>query len=249
MSRWTVRRLTLTVSKPFHNGLLSSTATATTLDNVQFFWAIDKKYQEWSWNLIRIARWWLIAATVFWLCSIYTVAVRIKTEFLTNVARFAVNILIQNMYLIFSELSVLRIHVVLPKTKFVILDILLHYLPMTATLFCPQAIGWPLSCCGEVPWHFLLRSGFWNIFLAILLLFTCQTKSLFAKCHHHFPPRLSHSLVDIKTKKFLVPNSETRRRTSHLSMEFPNFQGRFQLLFLSEIHLWMEFFAFRDYKF
>ena len=147
--------------------------------------------------------------------------------------------MIQNMYLIFSELSGLRIHVVLPKTKFVILDILLHYLPMTATLFCPQAIGWP----------FLLRSGFWNIFLAILLLFTCQTKSLFAKCRHHFPPRLSHSLVDIKTKKFLVPNSETRRRTSHLSMEFPNFQGHLQVLFLSEIHLWMEFFAFRDYKF
>ena len=30
-------------------------------------------------------------------------------------------------------------HVVLPKTKFVILDILLHYLPITATFFCPQA--------------------------------------------------------------------------------------------------------------
>ena len=30
-------------------------------------------------------------------------------------------------------------HVVLLKTKFVVLDILLHYLPITATSFCPQA--------------------------------------------------------------------------------------------------------------
>ena len=30
-------------------------------------------------------------------------------------------------------------HVVLLKTKFVILDILLHYLPITATFLCPQA--------------------------------------------------------------------------------------------------------------
>ena len=35
------------------------------------------KSQEWSRNLIRMARWWLIVAFVFWLCSIYSAAVGI----------------------------------------------------------------------------------------------------------------------------------------------------------------------------
>ena len=36
------------------------------------------KGQEWSWHLICMVLWWLIAETVFWLCSIYTAAVSIK---------------------------------------------------------------------------------------------------------------------------------------------------------------------------
>ena len=98
--------------KPPHNSLLFSTATATTLDNVQFFWAIDKKTK--NGHEIRMARWWLIAATVFWLCSIYTVAVSINWNFKECCAFCHFNILMQHMYLIFSELFGHRI-LLLPK--------------------------------------------------------------------------------------------------------------------------------------
>ena len=45
--------------------------------------------------------------------------------------------------------------------------------------------------------------------------------------------KLSHSLVDIKTEKFLVPNSETWTRWSHaFKYRIPkNSVGRFQVLF------------------
>ena len=45
--------------------------------------------------------------------------------------------------------------------------------------------------------------------------------------------KLSHSLVDIKTGKFLVPNSETWTRWSHaFKYRIPkNSVGRFQVLF------------------
>ena len=46
------------------------------------------KNLEWSWNLIRIAR-WLIAAIVFWLCSSFTTAVskkKLSTILSANVA-------------------------------------------------------------------------------------------------------------------------------------------------------------------
>ena len=106
-------------------------------------------------------------------------------------------------------------HVTLPKTKFVILDMLLHYLHITATLFCPQArVAVKLLRRGSAA--LFTECGFLEYFLAILLLFTCQTKSLFAKNHHHFPASLSHSLIHIKTETFLVSNSETRTSRSHL---------------------------------
>ena len=68
--------------KRLHNGDLCSKATATTLDNVQFFFflALYEK-PKWSWYLIRMVRWWLIAATVFCLCSIYTITVGINWNF------------------------------------------------------------------------------------------------------------------------------------------------------------------------
>ena len=44
------------------------------LPEEQTFWGTDPLFalggrQEWSWNLVRMSRWWLIAAISFWLCS------------------------------------------------------------------------------------------------------------------------------------------------------------------------------------
>ena len=44
------------------------------LPEEQTFWGTDPLFalggsQEWSWNLVRMSPWWLIAAIAFWLCS------------------------------------------------------------------------------------------------------------------------------------------------------------------------------------
>ena len=73
------------------------------------------KNLEWSWNLIRIAR-WLIAAIVFWLCSSFTTAVSKKKivydtfgECCEPYSFCYVNILIQNI----QDFSVLYLYILI----------------------------------------------------------------------------------------------------------------------------------------
>ena len=58
--------------KPLDNGHLSKMAMAQ-----QPLFQQPIESQEWSWNFIPMALWWLITAIIFWLCSIYTAAVSI----------------------------------------------------------------------------------------------------------------------------------------------------------------------------
>ena len=69
---------------------LFSTATATkacpqltkiTSRQRPVFFSDWWKSQEWSWHLTRTASWWLIAAVLFWLYSIYTAAVSINSVY------------------------------------------------------------------------------------------------------------------------------------------------------------------------
>ena len=116
--------------------------------------------QERSWNLIRLVGCWSIAAIVFWLCSIYTAAVSIKTicdtycESCESCSICHAYILIQNiiqvflcilsLYMIYDWTTIMGYskhelsnnkHVVLPETKFVILH---HYvLPQNSHLSSP----------------------------------------------------------------------------------------------------------------
>ena len=85
------------------------------------------KSQEWSWNLIRMERWWLIEEIVLCLWSIYAAAVSINSAAATiliaklaNLAGFVANIFIQNIirvlylsYILFNFfLCILAVYVI-----------------------------------------------------------------------------------------------------------------------------------------
>ena len=60
--------------RPLKRGLNCQNNTSTTASILSYCW----KSQEWSWNLIRMTRWWLIVALVFSLWYIYTAPVSIN---------------------------------------------------------------------------------------------------------------------------------------------------------------------------
>ena len=60
--------------RPLKRGPNCQNNTSTTASILSYCW----KSQEWSWNLIRMTRWWLIVALVFSLWYIYTAPVSIN---------------------------------------------------------------------------------------------------------------------------------------------------------------------------
>ena len=60
--------------RPLKRGRTAKKNISTTASILSYWW----KSQEWSRNLIRMTRWWLIVALVFWLCCIYTAPVSIN---------------------------------------------------------------------------------------------------------------------------------------------------------------------------
>ena len=115
------------------------------------------KSQEWSWNLIRMARWWFIAAIVLWLCSICWCSKNKLSTILiakiVNLARFVtwkniIEVFLWIFYPYILFMTAIDYNNVLAKTKTG------HITPLpphngyhctTATFFCPQG-----GCFGEV---------------------------------------------------------------------------------------------------
>ena len=126
---------------------------------------------------------------------------------LTSTISWSVNILSQ------QKVGVYKIY----KQTFLFDDvaqlITLERVQRKATRFCPQNFNLTVSVTD------ILRELEWDTL----------------EMRRRLPYKLSQSLVDIKTEKFVVPNSETRTRRSHVQ-NTPNQQGRFQVLFFPQIH-------------